>query len=203
MALSAPIYPITLTVCHPTLPPPSPTYGSVALARGYNPSEGRRGHRFSAFWLRSKCSICSYRLNLRYESYPGSYEIILFLEPGGRLVLAPPPPRVGPVLHPTAGIGPPISLPSIPSTNSEPDPNFALVNPPSQPTDRLHVSFEWKWCDRIPNHWEACSLFLVFHGTDHNRTRSHQSTSQNRDATTPHFPIPPRPISSWPRRPAS
>ena len=26
-------------------------------------------YRFSAFWLRSKCSICSYRLNLRYVTY--------------------------------------------------------------------------------------------------------------------------------------
>ena len=26
-------------------------------------------YRFSAFWLRSKCSICSYRLNLRYTLY--------------------------------------------------------------------------------------------------------------------------------------
>jgi len=26
-------------------------------------------HRFSAFWLRSKCSICSLRLNLRNDPY--------------------------------------------------------------------------------------------------------------------------------------
>ena len=25
---------------------------------------GRSRHRFSAFWLRSKCSICSYQLNI-------------------------------------------------------------------------------------------------------------------------------------------
>ena len=27
-------------------------------------------HRFSAFWLRSKCSICSYQLNIWYGGYP-------------------------------------------------------------------------------------------------------------------------------------
>ncbi len=27
------------------------------------------GHRFSAFWLRSMCSICSYQLNIWYEDH--------------------------------------------------------------------------------------------------------------------------------------
>jgi len=30
-------------------------------------------HRFSAFWLRSKCSICSYQLNIWYEGQVPSW----------------------------------------------------------------------------------------------------------------------------------
>jgi hypothetical protein len=31
--------------------------------------ENHFGYRFSAFWLRSKCSICSYQLNIWYGSH--------------------------------------------------------------------------------------------------------------------------------------
>jgi len=31
---------------------------------------GSHQYRFSAFWLRSKCSICSYQLNIWYENHP-------------------------------------------------------------------------------------------------------------------------------------
>ena len=36
-------------------------------------------HRFSAFWLRSKCSICSYQLNIWYENHVFSSILNLFL----------------------------------------------------------------------------------------------------------------------------
>jgi len=36
-------------------------------------------YRFSAFWLRSKCSICSYQLNIWYEDHVSSSILIWFL----------------------------------------------------------------------------------------------------------------------------
>ena len=36
-------------------------------------------HRFSAFWLRSKCSICSYQLNIWYEVHRTSSILNWFL----------------------------------------------------------------------------------------------------------------------------
>ena len=39
----------------------------------------RRGHRFSAFWLRSKCSICSYQLNIWYGLHSRSRILNWFL----------------------------------------------------------------------------------------------------------------------------
>ncbi len=45
---------------------------------------GRAGrHRFSAFWLRSKCSICSYQLNIWYVPHRGTSILNWFLELGG------------------------------------------------------------------------------------------------------------------------
>ena len=47
-----------------------------------NPREALRDlhkHRFSAFWLRSKCSICSYQLNIWYEDHVSSSILIWFL----------------------------------------------------------------------------------------------------------------------------
>ena len=40
-------------------------------------------HRFSAFWLRSKCSICSYQLNIWYEGHVPSSILNLFLNGDG------------------------------------------------------------------------------------------------------------------------
>ena len=37
------------------------------------------GHRFSAFWLRSKCSICSYQLNIWYVPHGGTTILNWFL----------------------------------------------------------------------------------------------------------------------------
>ena len=42
-----------------------------------------RGHRFSAFWLRSKFSICSYQLNIWYEDHVSSSILNLFLQGDG------------------------------------------------------------------------------------------------------------------------
>lgn len=39
-------------------------------------------YRFSAFWLRSKCSICSYQLNIWYDPHVGSTILIWFLDYG-------------------------------------------------------------------------------------------------------------------------
>ena len=39
-------------------------------------------HRFSAFWLRSKCSICSYQLNIWYDPHWGSTILNWFLNQG-------------------------------------------------------------------------------------------------------------------------
>ena len=40
-------------------------------------------HRFSAFWLRSKCSICSYQLNIWYEDHVSSSILVWFLPGDG------------------------------------------------------------------------------------------------------------------------
>ena len=40
-------------------------------------------YRFSAFWLRSKCSICSYQLNIWYVTYMVTTILNWFLELGG------------------------------------------------------------------------------------------------------------------------
>ena len=40
-------------------------------------------HRFSAFWLRSKCSICSYQLNIWYEDHVSSSILNWFLKGDG------------------------------------------------------------------------------------------------------------------------
>ena len=40
-------------------------------------------YRFSAFWLRSKCSICSYQLNIWYEDYMSSSILNWFLKGDG------------------------------------------------------------------------------------------------------------------------
>ena len=42
-------------------------------------------YRFSAFWLRSKCSICSYQLNIWYGPHCGSRILNWFLNIGGAL----------------------------------------------------------------------------------------------------------------------
>ena len=42
-------------------------------------------YRFSAFWLRSKCSICSYQLNIWYGPHCGSRILNWFLNRGGAL----------------------------------------------------------------------------------------------------------------------
>ena len=55
-------------------------------------------YRFSAFRLRSKCSICSYQLNLWYVSYWIHWDC-WFLDSGRLVELAPLRPRVGPVSH--------------------------------------------------------------------------------------------------------
>ena len=39
-----------------------------------------KSYRFSAFWLRSKCSICSYQLNIWYDPHVGSTILNCFLE---------------------------------------------------------------------------------------------------------------------------
>ena len=39
-------------------------------------------HRFSAYWLRSKCSICSYQLNIWYVAYMATSILNWFLKLG-------------------------------------------------------------------------------------------------------------------------
>lgn len=47
--------------------------------RRYKTSTGTRfEYRFSAFWLRSKCSICSYQLNLWYVVYWSHWDYLIF-----------------------------------------------------------------------------------------------------------------------------
>ena len=49
------------------------------LWRLIGPSTNRYCHRFSAFWLRSKCSICSYQLNIWYGLHSRSRILNWFL----------------------------------------------------------------------------------------------------------------------------
>ena len=59
----------------------------------------RKLYRFSAFWLRSKCSICSYQLNIWYGSHVLPSILNWFL-PGDEVQeLAPALSRVDPVLQ--------------------------------------------------------------------------------------------------------
>ena len=52
---------------------------SVLLCNAKRPIQTLHRHRFSAFWLRSKCSICSYQLNIWYEDHVSSSILIWFL----------------------------------------------------------------------------------------------------------------------------
>ena len=56
-------------------------------------------YRFSAFWLRSKCSICSYQLNIWYETHVVSLILNWFLSGDRVQELAPALSRVGLVLQ--------------------------------------------------------------------------------------------------------
>ena len=63
------------------------------------PNLGLVRYRFSAFWLRSKCSICSYQLNIWYEGHVPSSILNWFLPGDGTQELAPVLSRVGLVLQ--------------------------------------------------------------------------------------------------------
>ena len=52
-------------------------------------------HRFSAFWLRSKCSICSYQLNIWYGGHVPPSILNWFLQGDEVQELAPASSRVG------------------------------------------------------------------------------------------------------------
>ena len=52
-------------------------------------------HRFSAFWLRSKCSICSYQLNIWYGGHVPRSILNWFLQGDEVQELAPASSRVG------------------------------------------------------------------------------------------------------------
>lgn len=56
-------------------------------------------YRFSAFWLRSKCSICSYQLNIWYGDHVSPSILNLFLSGDEDLELAPALSWVGLVLQ--------------------------------------------------------------------------------------------------------
>jgi len=51
----------------------------------HNRRDGKCRHRFSAFWLRSKCSICSYQLNIWYVLHRRTRILNWFLENDGML----------------------------------------------------------------------------------------------------------------------
>ena len=69
----------SFTCLYSTLRTPLFTWWHIKLsARGQN---GR--YRFSAFWLRSKCSICSYQLNIWYVPHRGTSILNWFLALGG------------------------------------------------------------------------------------------------------------------------
>ena len=61
-----------------TIPNLGRTRGSCIQIR----LRGGARHRFSAFWLRSKCSICSYQLNIWYVPHRGTTILNWFLELG-------------------------------------------------------------------------------------------------------------------------
>ena len=62
----------------------------VVMANRANP-----GYRFSAFWLRSKCSICSYQLNIWYGDHVSPSILNWFLTGEWVQELAPTRSRVG------------------------------------------------------------------------------------------------------------
>ena len=60
---------------------PNPISRALALlSRVRIFAQTRSWHRFSAFWLRSKCSICSYQLNIWYGDHVFPSILNLFLQ---------------------------------------------------------------------------------------------------------------------------
>ena len=60
---------------------PNPISRALALlSRVSIFAQTRSLHRFSAFWLRSKCSICSYQLNIWYKGHVPFSILNLFLQ---------------------------------------------------------------------------------------------------------------------------
>ena len=61
------------------------SFGVVCNGESWDRNRGRGetesfGHRFSAFWLRSKCSICSYQLNIWYVDHVSTSILIWFFQ---------------------------------------------------------------------------------------------------------------------------
>ena len=57
--------------------------GTLGATLSWSFGETAYLHRFSAFWLRSKCSICSYQLNIWYEDHASSSILNSFLPGDG------------------------------------------------------------------------------------------------------------------------
>ena len=71
------------------------TQGKCREPYTLKPRQTRGLYRFSAFWLRSKCSICSYQLNIWYGNHVFPSILNWFLQGDEVQELAPASSRVG------------------------------------------------------------------------------------------------------------
>ena len=106
-------------------------------------------HRFSAFWLRSKCSICSYQLNIWYGGHVPPSILNWFLSGDKDLELAPALSRVGFALQYRK------DLAHFPTTN------LIIMSPqPAQDWPQLIIWKDWKMPYKEN---KSCSLFYCLH----------------------------------------
>ena len=102
-------------------------------------------HRFSAFWLRSKCSICSYQLNIWYGGHVPPSILNWFLQGDEVQELAPASSRVGLALQYRQ------DRPTSPLRPRDPHHHHSTITPPFNTTKS----------DKCQRLW--CSLACGFH----------------------------------------
>ena len=114
---------------------------------GWTEEAGVVSYRFSAFWLRSKCSICSYQLNIWYEDHVFSSILNWFLKGDRVQELAPALSRVGLTLQyrqdrPTTPLITDISLQSQQPCHHSVSPRFLVLD--SLPTLSVVIIIWWE-----------------------------------------------------------
>ena len=100
---------------------------------------GLVSYRFSAFWLRSKCSICSYQLNIWYVAHWATTILNWFLELG----------EVSGACSAFATGWPGIAVPPGPAHSSLFNRSYLYFHPSGAQPDRLVVSVSFQLFGRV------------------------------------------------------